>query len=878
MRHKRKILVMNLHKILSRWCFGKRTADQPAQPAGLTVFLPLVNTRMVLITAICLTFSLLACSLGAGDQRALAQQTAASTVFLPLVHSEGANSGTPQPTPQPTAQPTATPLPTVQSQSGHPRLWLTTAELPRLRSWAVESNPLYADGLALLAERAKSEMDEGRVPDQDCGNVGYEEYPTEMYAELFAFLSLVENNATARTDYANRARTLLMHIMNEAIKGAATAEDYTCNESTQYPPFRHPDFATEDRDRIRYHGEAFPLVVDWIYPTLSAQDKATIRQVFLRWSQEVIERGYHHPAPVGLVNDPTLLADTQQVRFSGNNYYAAHMRNLGMMALALDGADDAGNQLRDYLDIAVGAHLYIFDHLTRNESRGGLLPEGLEYSPQTLGYATQFLLSLHTAGATYPITTALGSNPFWEDSLTAYLHSLSPATVAREEGGDRYLPAFYGDGQSYHLPDFVSAFAPIGLYDTMTGNTARLNTVRWLQSHTAPGGATQLAERVRNPNDFREAILYFMLYDPTAAPATDPRPLLTTGYLAPGLNRLFSRSGWGSDAAWFTYSLSWNSIDHQMADGNHFSFYRNGEWLTKGRVGYANIAEGIASSEFYNTVAIHNDRPVDRDDTDWRIDLWQRGSQFNYVNDGNPTLLASSLATNYAYALGDATTLYNATSEGSTAVTLAERAMLWHKPDHIIVYDRAATQSTGKFKRWWLQLPNPATVNGQQATMTTDAGQQLFVTALLPTDATLTAVNTDEQLIAETAASDDPMTVRLRVDAPSAGQSVRFLHVLQGADAGANADGVTLVRSEDNRFEGAVVGDTVVLFPVNREPVATTLQYTVPTGVTNHFVTGLQPNTGYTVAVQSSGGNQQLAINAGGSTQTDAGGVLVYTN
>ena len=229
-----------------------------------------------------------------------------------------------------------------QAAGDHPRLWLTAPDLPRLRAWASDSNPLYLDGLALLAERAKQEMDEGRVPDEDCGNVGYEEYPTESYAELFAFLSLVENDAAARSDYAARARKLIMHIMNEAAKGPATTENYTCNGSKQYPPFRHPDFATEDRDRIRYHGEAFPLVVDWIYPSLSTQDKATIRKVFLRWSGEVISRGYHHPEPVGLLNDPALLADPQQVRFSGNNYYAAHMRNLGLMALALDPADDAG--------------------------------------------------------------------------------------------------------------------------------------------------------------------------------------------------------------------------------------------------------------------------------------------------------------------------------------------------------------------------------------------------------------------------------------------------------------------------------------------------------------------------------------------------------
>jgi hypothetical protein len=762
----------------------------------------------------------------------------------------------------------------LQAAGAHPRLWLTAADLPRLRAWATDSNPLYRDGLALLAERAKQDMDEKRVPDQDCGDVGYEEYPTEMYAELFAFLSLVENDAAARADYAARARKLIMHIMNEAAKGPASSENYTCNGSQQYPPFRHPDFATEDRDRIRYHGEAFPLTVDWIYPSLSAADKATIRKVFLRWSGEVISRGYHHPQPVGLINDPALLADRQQVRFSGNNYYAAHMRNLGLMALALDPADDPDGGLRAYLDNAVGAYLYIFEHLTRNDSRGGLLPEGLEYSPQTLGYVTQFLLALHTAGATYPATATLAANPFWSQSLTGYLHSLSPAPVERAEGGTIYLPAFYGDGQSYHLPDFVSAFAPIGLYDGLTGDAARLNTVRWLQAHTAPGGAGLLAERVRNPTDFREAILYFMLYDPAAAPATDPRPALAPDFLAPGLNRLFSRTGWGADAAWLTFGLSWNSIDHQMADGNHFAFYRGGEWLTKGRVGYANIAEGIASSEFYNTVAIQNDRPAERDDDDWRIDLWRRGSQWNYVGAGDPALLAHSTAAAYTYVLGDATNLYNAPGEGAADVIHASRSLVWLKPDHIIVYDRAETKTAGRFKRWWLQLPRPAAVTGKRATMQTERGQQLFVTALLPANAALTAVNTNEQLIEDTAAADDPMKVRLRVDAPGDPQAVRFLHVLQGADAGVSADAAAVIRSDDGAFEGAVVRGIAVLFPVNVGTAPAQLSYTAPAGVTRHLVTGLTPGAGYTVQVEPVAGGVRVTVQAGGTQQADSGGVL----
>ncbi|MBP7964758.1 MAG: hypothetical protein KBG20_07315 [Caldilineaceae bacterium] len=761
-----------------------------------------------------------------------------------------------------------------QAAGEHPRLWITTADLPRLRAWANASNPLYRDGLALLAERAKQEMDEKRVPDEDCGNVGYEEYPTESYAELFAFLSLIENDEAARNDYADRAHTLIMYIMNEAAKGPATAENYNCGGSRQYPPFRHPDFATEDRDRIRYHGEAFPLVVDWIYPSFSAEDKATIRKVFLRWSQEVITRGYHHPEPVGLLNDPALLADPQQVRFSGNNYYAAHMRNLGLMALSLDPADDADGVLRSYLDNATGAYLYIIEQLIRGDSRGGLLPEGLEYSPQTIGYVTQFLLALHTSGVSYPQTATLTNNPFWSESLTAYIHSLSPATVEREEGGTAYQPAFYGDGQSYRLPDFVSAFAPIGLYDIVTNNPARLNSVRWLQTYTAPGGREQLVERVRNPDDFREAILYFMLFDPAAPMATDPRPALSPDFLAPGLNRLFSRTGWGTDANWYTYGLSWNSIDHQMADGNSFAFYRKGEWLTKGRVGYADIAEGIASSEFYNTVAIQNDRPAERDDSDWRTDLWQRGSQWNLVAAGDPTLLAHSTSAAYAYALGDATNLYNSTNENVTDIAHASRSILWLKPDHIIVYDRAETMTAERFKRWWLQLPQPATISGKQATMRTATGQQLFVTTLLPENVTLTAVNNNEEHIENTAAGNDPMQVRLKVEAMGNPQVVRFLHVLQGADAGVGRGPATVIKSADELFEGVVVRGIVVLFPVNVSPVPTQLTYVAPTGITHHFITGLTPDSAYSVQIEPVSGGLRVTVQPGGEQMTDSGGVL----
>ena len=105
-------------------------------------------------------------------------------------------------------------------------------------------------------------MDSGHVPDDDGGSDAYEEYTTEAYAELFAFLSLVDPNPAARADYGRRARTLLMHVIDRALPGPGKDDE----------PFRDPFFSTSDRSR--WNGEAFALIVDWAYPYFSAADKA----------------------------------------------------------------------------------------------------------------------------------------------------------------------------------------------------------------------------------------------------------------------------------------------------------------------------------------------------------------------------------------------------------------------------------------------------------------------------------------------------------------------------------------------------------------------------------------------------------------------------
>src|SRR5262249_22803189 len=146
-------------------------------------------------------------------------------------------------------------------------------------------------------------------------------------------------------------------------------------------------------DRSRWVGEAFGLTVDWIYPLLTPADKAKIRKVFLGWAEALLHAtvtSHNHPEPVGVLNSPALLKDRGALRYAANNYFVGHMRNLGLMALSFDPADDPAEpgahrtypRLRDYLMNATGAWLYMHDHLFRTDARGGAPPEGFEYGPE----------------------------------------------------------------------------------------------------------------------------------------------------------------------------------------------------------------------------------------------------------------------------------------------------------------------------------------------------------------------------------------------------------------------------------------------------------------------------------------------------------------
>jgi hypothetical protein len=746
-------------------------------------------------------------------------------------------------------------------------LWLRAGDLPRLRSWAVSSNPIYRDGLAAEAAQAKADMDAGLVPEPDPGDLNYRTYPTEIYAELFAFMSLVSPDQAERDDYANRARRLLMFAINRAAMGPAEGQ-----------PFRDPCFASCDSNASKDYGEGFALTVDWIYSSLSAEDKRTIRTVFLRWSDEILNLGYHAPQPVGVVNSPELVRDPLDYRWAVNNYVVAHMRNLGLMAMALDPADDPDGTLHGYLRNATGARLYMWDYATRHDARGGLPPEGFEYGPGTaLPCVAQFLLALHTAGEDDPgrwgpQVSSLTTNSFWDEWMAGWLHSQSPApTIFEDYIGPEYQTAWYGDAERYGGRETIGVFGPMAAFDSMTGNTTRLSALRWMQANLPPGGINGLTQRAGNSDFYTIDIFYFLLFDPDAGTGADPRPSQPLRFFAPGLGRILARTGWDADATWFDYKLSWTTIDHQLADGNQFEFYRRGEWLVKERSGYDLDA---GSSIDHNALALQND-PWVGDQNDYRYTLSVTGSQWTYAPAGDPRLIARSFGADFVYALGDATNLYNYV-DGPSDITHASRSIVWLQPDVIVVYDRAASKTEGRFKRFHLTIPNRATIDGTQSRIASASGrQQLVVTTLLPADAAITSVQAD--ILYGNVADYEPMGYRLIVDARGGPRSAQFLHVLQGTDAGASAAETRLVQSTaGTAFAGAVVRNTAVMFPVDINATFTSVSYSVPAATTTQLVTGLVPNAAYDVSMNTSGDTITVRITAGaGANQADSGGVLI---
>lgn len=558
-----------------------------------------------------------------------------------------------------------TPVPVPQPVTTHPRLWITQADLPRLQSWATESNPIYVAELNVLARAVgdysacfpgaqmtdKNPTPAGsgqfaNVPYPDLGDTqGYQGILTEEDAMILAFHSLIDPSSSNRIAYAQAARNMLMYAFNLAALGHLAAAP-----GQPAVPFRDPEFATFNRANLA--GHEWALAVDWIYsavdanqnPILTSADKAVIQNVFMQWANDSYGSLGLDPQPLGVTNNLALVTPGPN-RWASNNYYLGHARNMTMMALAIDPVDDPpvnaqlpasniGNTLRSYILDANGAWLYqIYAmmgdpatvaaayNLPNNPtgagfglSSGGLPPEGFLYG-ESMGFVLADLLALQTSGFNNPEISGpqigLIGAPIWDRYVTGFISSLTPAAQVNPTAtyyGPVYQFAGYGDMlREYVTPDFMRPMALLALLEQENGSTQHLNAARWFVTNAPTGGEGTLISRVSQPWTWGAAdgLLAFLLFDPSAPTPTDPRPAYPTLFYDAPAARIVAHSDWTPNGTMFDYKASWESINHQDATGGQFEFYRKGEWLTKEMSNYDNNGQGLTTL-YHNTLALQN--------------------------------------------------------------------------------------------------------------------------------------------------------------------------------------------------------------------------------------------------------------------------------
>lgn len=817
--------------------------------------------------------------------------------------------------------------------SSHPRLWITTNDLPRLRSWATPANPIYMAVRNFLTNSIinyDTQYFPGGVESTnypDFGDPqGYTGLITEEDAIIFALFSLIDPDPSVRPVYAQHAAALIRVAAQQAALGPLAGA-----------PFRDPTFPTYNRANASL--KLFPLAVDWIYnatdtngqPVLSAADKLTIRNAFMIWAElcRHAETAGGDSPPPDVINDPTVLCPGNSAyRMAANNYYLGHARLMTMMSLAIDPADDPPvnpaapvsaetNSLRSYITIANGAWLfqeyamfgegdqvaedYGLPGLGANfgKSSGGMPPEGMLYG-ESFGFIFNQLLALQTAG--FNNTNFAGPQiklihaPVWDRFCNAWMNMLTPLPVEIESYDPTAYQMFsYGDVlRLYAAPDFSDVFSALMLLDRETGNTNRLAKTTWLAVQAPQGGYADLINRAGTSwgaiEAYEEGLLYFLTLDPAQlAPPPDPRPAQPAVFYDPAQGTLAGVSDWTANRSMINWRCSWISINHQNGDAGMIQFFRKGEFLTKELTGYDNAGYGQASW-LHNTLALQNycAAGIPANLQWYEAGLWATGSQWQLgANAGDPTARASA-GSNYVFTYGDLTPLYNRPSPyepGNAALDIlqANRSVLWLKPDHLLIYDRATSQTAGLFKRFNLCLPTRPVVaslpgGGSSLTETMASGQQLFIQSLLPANGIVTVASLSN--VISTVAEGEPDNYRIAIEDTNNPTDIRFLHVLQGADAGVGADAVTCLHSSGgNAFEGAAVRGVDILFPVNvLSNNFTGVNWTAPLSLTNHYLAGLTPGAGYAVTVQTNAGQLSLNVMPGSQISADNAGLLSFDN
>lgn len=482
-------------------------------------------------------------------------------------------------------------------------------------------------------------------------------------------------------------------------------------------------------------------------------------------------------------------------------------------------------------------------------AKGGLVADGWWYG----GLATTTLaiteLALQDAGATLaPERATMGQ--FAGDVVAAMRHSCYSWGVTEAGYGslqyDGYIyPAGYNSFWNWMPwcgPTGLKMFYPLS---AMASDANRKAHANWFVKNSLTQG-----DYVDNWN--YSCLLFF---DGTAASA-DMTATEPPHFFVAGQGTLLARSDWANHT-WLSYSCG------LMYLGSHMTFTCGELEINRGvdvLLMDANVQNSVPT---VTRALLANCVNVDDNGEGGMYNAW---SQYNWpiAQQGGVGITAKELADPYCYAAGKYAYSYNKQGVVTTPANDLTRAVLYVRPDYVIVFDRVRMKNSGvspfspyPHRIQWHTNVTP-TVVGNTFSWTVGASKLFGATY---SGAAMTTG-------ADAAVQASPLVNRVRTTTTAATVSVNYTTVLQPApSATSSMDASARLVSGDSQVEGVLVGSTAALFGAE-PPLSFPISYsfTAPAGTITHYLCDCAPGHAYT-----------LSGSASGTATAGVGGVLTYT-
>ncbi len=625
----------------------------------------------------------------------------------------------------------------------------------------------------------------------------------------------------------------------------------------------YKDWNYKNRNNFRAHSQYAHYAYSWLKNDLSASERDVYKNMFRTWGTYWLD----------YVDYENNFSD---YRVNDSDETTSLAENLLLLAISLDGSDKLADKLYAASDAMLNK--FVVGQFMNGHMAGGMWGEGSYYSSGTMQHWVRaFILNKELRGIPYP-------NKYMQDVILATIHNTYPGFTGMFQYVDVQAAKDYALPLKNHRYDLM-----ISLIDGVSSPEIKALGQDWLNKSLTVD---------RAPNSSGDTGLWRVLFEQDEASQT-AFPIvreLDTTYYVPGIEMLVMRDSWEDGGTVVYMQAGKGHVDHAQKDALSFNIISDGVNISKEMTGYGRSFAGTSAA--HNTLLIeHNDNTLNKPvDYTWGSSLKSRPA-------GGGSIRTYDSGDAYAYVYADATQLYNMkwwdrVRKYTNHVT---RKLFFIKPEVVIVYDLVdLNKEYGSRKMKYIQhfQSKPSLSNGIYSAE--NEGKIFQFKTLFPSDVKTTVV--DEHLgsfwgngvsskssRASKEVPDNQLKWHLSISPFKEELKTELINILSfGDQATHDMPDATVINKESGNMPSAnMVGahvngagkDHIVLFnnnPSDATP-STAIEYSIKSlNVSQHYLTGLSKNAGYSVVTKKAGSKLTVVIKKGGSVSSNATGTMVF--